>query len=339
MRHRSAIVVAVSGVLLMFGSLSLVLAADSPATPVQRRAVLPILAGDSASLSNSSTATPTPTPPGFGCAGPRTAIRTLSDAGATFARTPSNSSVAGLTSIQKPAQAPGLERLAATETGVVRLTAYIASTATDSGGNLVVQVAQSPNDFSISAGIPLSSCANGASEADKAAFGAARVAVLTSCGATGSQPLGGKIEIEGVPHWATNGAGQPVISLWPVLAFKLADGWTCKGQPPTVTPTATPVPPIDVLYLSVDPQGVDAGGTVRLTAQSEPPGPGHICNPTFTDSESTSWPLPGVAPKATGANGSVWWDIVIPLQAAVGRGSFMVNCNNSGGNAVKIFIN
>ena len=302
------------------------------------RAVLPQLAGDNAAGSGQAA---TSTPQTGQCAGPRSAVRTLSDSAAGFAREASARTLAALLGEAKPATAPE-SRMAPLESSVVRVAVYLEGVRSGSGGSLELRVANGPGDFEVTAGIPGGSCLTGTDQADVAAINAARVAFLQACGAGGSRDLPSpRVIIEGTPHWTGNGDGA-AISLWPVLSFALEDGWTCTGQPPTPTATATPVAPIETLYLSVDPQTVAPGAIVRLTAYAVPAGPGHVCTPFFSEfsppSGQKAKEVGGTVAKTTGADGQVWWDISIPADTAIGRGSFMVTCDGSGGNSVKIFV-
>ena len=303
------------------------------------RAVAPQLAGDSAAgFSIFATTTPvaTATPTGFGCVGARSAIRTLTDGGAGFSRTASATSLSQLLLTAKPESAPGLSRVSP-ETGVVKFEAYIISTA-NGMGSVVANVANSPGDFQVQAGFPLQPCIEDASDADRGAMNSARIALQQACGQPGGGSLGGKVVVEGVPHWREQN-GQQVISIWPVLKFELADGWTCKGVPPTATPTTTPVPDIDVLYLSVNPQFVQVGGSVEVTAMPQPPAPGRSCTfNTYSDADLNSWQdLPGMGTKTTNAEGEASWTVAIPEGAVLGQGRFQVSCEG-GSNAVKIIV-
>jgi len=339
MRHRSAIVSTVCGAFLLFGSLSIVLAQDTPETELSYRAFVPALSGDSASGSGelatstpSPTPSPTPTPIGFGCAGPRSAIRTLTDNAAGFSRTPGEMTIPLLNGLAKPGTVPGLTRLSPLETGVVKVTAFIKSSALDSRGNTVAQIANTAGDFTISAGFPSQNCTTAAADADRGAMNAARVSLVSQCGQPGAiANLGGKVEVTGVPHWTVSN-GEPVISIWPVLEFEVAEGWDCQGQAPTPTPTGTPVPDIDVLILTVLPQNLSVGETTELIASPQPLGPGRVCVPTsFRDGANNPWPLAGVEEKTTGPSGIVSWFITIPEGFAPGSSRFQVRCTDATG--------
>jgi len=340
-QRRLAFVLAVLGLAGMVATLAASSSKADDDTMVFR-AVAPGLAGDSAegfstfATATVKPATPTATPIGLGCAGPRSAIRTLTDGGAGFPRTASNTSLSQLLITPKPDGKPGLTRVSP-ESSVVRFEAYIIST-TNGSGNVVANIANTPGDFQVQAGFPLQNCITDASDADRGAMNGARIALQQACGQPGSGSLGGKVVLEGVPHWREQG-GQQVMSIWPVLKFELADGWNCKGVPPTATPTTTPVPDIDVLYLSVDPQFVEVGQSVLVTAMPQPPAPGRSCTFTsFSDAELNSWQdLPGMGTKTTDAEGEASWTVTIPEGAVLGQGRFQVSCGG-GSNAVKIIV-
>ena len=304
------------------------------------RAFVPSLAGDSAegfSTFATSTPSPSPTPVGFGCAGPRSAIRTLTD-GASFTRTPALTNLTQLLLSAKPSSAPGLARVSP-ESSVVRVEAFIISTSAGSNGNVLANIAHTPGDFQVQAGFPGQSCIAQASDSDRGAMNGARIALQQACGQPGANgSLGGKVIIEGVPHWQQQG-GQQVISIWPVLKFELADGWTCKGVPPTPTPTVTPIPGVSVLYLSVAPQFVERGQPVTVTAMPQPPAPGRSCTfNLFADADLNTWmDLPGMSTKSTDASGQASWSVTIPQGAVTGQGRFQVSCDG-GSNAVKIIV-
>ena len=337
-QRRLALVLAVLGLAGMAATLA---ASSSKAddNTMVFRAVAPQLAGDSAEgFSTFATTTPvaTATPTGFGCVGARSAIRTLTDGGAGFSRTASATSLSQLLLTAKPESAPGLSRVSP-ESSVVKFEAYIISTA-NGMGSVVANVANSPGDFQVQAGFPLQPCIEDASDADRGAMNSARIALQQACGQPGAGSLGGKVVIEGVPHWREQN-GQQVISIWPVLKFQLADGWNCKGVPPTATPTTTPVPDIDVLYLSVNPQFAQVGQDVEVTAMPQPPAPGRSCTlNTYADAGLNTWQnLPGMGTKTTNANGEASWTVAIPEGAALGQGKFQVSCEG-GSNAVKIIV-
>jgi len=342
LHRRLALLLAVVGLAGMVAALAASTSKADDDTMVFR-AVAPGLAGDSsAGFSTFATATvipptPTATPIGLGCAGPRSAIRTLTDGGANFSRTASASNLGQLLLTPKPANPPGLSRVSP-ESSVVRFEAYIISTTAANGG-VVASIANTPGDFQVQAGFPGSGCIGEAADADRGAMNAARIALQQACGQPGSNgSLGGKVVIEGVPHWQQQG-GQTRISIWPVLKFELADGWDCKGVPPTATPTNTPVPGIGTILLSVDPQFVQHGGTVLVTAMPQPPAPGRSCAFNwFQDVNMTGWSdLPGMSTKLTGADGKASWTVAIPAAAALGQGRFQVSCDG-GSNAVKIIV-
>lgn len=303
------------------------------------RAVAPQLAGDSAvGFSTFATTTPiaTATPTGFGCVGARSAIRTLTDGGAGFSRTASNTSLAQLLLTAKPGSAPGLTRVSP-ETGVVKFEAHIISTA-NGMGSVVANIANMPGDFQVQAGFPLQPCIEDASDADRGAMNSARIALQQACGQPGAGSLGGKVVVEGVPHWREQN-GQQVMSIWPVLKFELADGWTCKGAPPASTPTATAVPDTDAIILRVEPGFIRVGETAEVTARPLPTAPGRSCTLNmFVDDELNLWQdLPGMGTKTTNAEGEASWTVAIPEGAVLGQGRFQVSCEG-GSNAVKIIV-
>ena len=335
--------------------LALAVAAFSLAVPAEKgtaddvipRAVLPLLSGDTADgfstfatvTPTKTPATPTATPFPVGCSGPRSAIRTLSDSAAGFEREPADRALPSLINEEKPDSLSGA-RIEPFESEVVRVETWLTGSRGAAGGGRELLLANAPGDFQVVAGMVSGECALTAAEADQTALSMARVAYLTSCGPSTGAKTPVRVIVEGVPHWTYTSNG-PVASIWPVLGFELAEGWTCSGQGPTPTPTTPPAPNIDNLYLQVTPQGVNPGESLTLTATTDPPGEGHTCTPHFfapPDGLTRVDGVPGTGPKQTGADGRVSWTITIPLGTPLGKGSFQVVCNGGGGNAVKIEI-
>ncbi len=330
MNRKTSALVGTLGIALLFIGMAMVSANPTSADDLVARAYVPLLAGDDAT-GNGALATSTPIP--GGCAGPRSAVRTLSDSDAGFEREPVASSLIALLDEQAPSSA-GTARISPLESGVVRIEAYLQGLQSGPGQSLELLLANAPGDFNVVAGMPHGQCTNEASSSDKATLAQVRVAYQTTCGTKTGPRTPVAVVIEAVPHWSL-GPNGPQISLWPILDFQLADGWTCAGVAPTATATPTVVPPIDVLYLSVEPQIVAPGGTVHLTARAEPPGPGHVCTPSFSEFSPPAGLQPvettGTEPALTGADGKVSWDVAIPANTAIGLGRFQVNCDNKGG--------
>ena len=312
--------------------------AQAPAGGLPYRAVAPALAADSApGLATLPAGTPTPTatlPPASAC-GYRAAVRALADpAAAAVDRTPAASSVTGLLALDRPpGLTPASPRQLPSEGRAVQLTAWLRGAIRTPDGGIDLLISTSPDGPLLRARFPGPGCTEGASEADRAAIEAARIAFINRCGVptAGSwRPLGGQAVLVGVPAWGeprpsgTDGAPTG-IELAPVLDFAMPQGATCDpNQPFGPTPTPTPGAALEML-INVNPIRVSRGGQVTVTIiVQEPPPPGGTPIPgpagipcSYTAYDRALAPIASGGPSPTGPGGTVSWTFTVPPDAAL----------------------
>jgi hypothetical protein len=333
MRKLNTLALALIGVALAVGSLSFALAANTATPPITRRAVVPGVAGDTSTFNpGSSTSTPTPTPEVFGCAGLRTNIKILADDDAGFDRTAVASSLFALVNAERPdGITDSSPRFAPFESRVVEVTASLVGFRRTSGGGIELVISAGPGGDLMAASFPSQSCLANASDADRAAANAARIALMQKCGNAPDsgvfKPLGGTATLQGVPFWGakhTDGYGSPSgIELGPVLKFDFNPATECSANAkPTPTPSPTTV--VSEILTSVYPQSLARGDELQITILTVPRTAGKLCGYQLWDAEVNL--VSSSDPVATGADGLVTWSVTIPGDMPIGQARVQPNC-------------
>lgn len=356
MRYLAALAPALLGALLV----SLAAAGSSSTAPQSafpHRIILPAVAADSASAApppatptSPPAPTATPTPAANAACGYRADVRALADPLAgEVDRDPVPRTIATLLALQRP---PGLTaaspRQLDSEGRAVALTAWLRGAMRTPQNTIELLISTGPDAPLLRARLVSTACSQGASDADRAAMEAARIAFLNRCGVPSASqwtPLGGQVTLVGVPAWGeprTSGVdGAPSgIELAPVLAFAMEPGAGCDpGQPFGPTPAPTPGPVLELL-VRVDPYRYVPRGTlvtVTLIVQ-EPPPPGGTPRPgpagiacRFDAYDHTGQRIGGGGPAPTGPGGTVTFTFTIPQDAAAGGpnqpGSVVPRCD------------
>ncbi len=327
----------------LLGALPVSLAAagssrTEPQAAHPHRLIVPAVAADSASgapppATHTPTATVTATPSANAACGYRADIRGLADPLAgQVNRDPAARSVAGLLALDRPAGLGAASpRQLESEGRAVTLTAWLRGAIRTPQNTIELLISTGPEGPLLRARLVSPACSQGASEADRAAMEAARVAFLNRCGVPGASQwtqLGGQATLIGIPAWGeprTSGLdGAPTgIELAPVIAFEMPQGATCSpNQPAGPTPTPTPTTGLEVLT-HVDPIRVARGQQVTVTIivqyRPEPggtpsPGPAGIqCSYSAYDVALNLLAQGGPAP--TGPGGTVSFTFTVPMTA------------------------
>lgn len=330
MRKIHTIALALAGVALGVTSLTFAMAATTATPDLTRRAMLPGIAADSSS-NNPGATTSTPVP--SGCAGFRTPVRILTDAGAGFDRTPVASSLFALVAATRPdGLTDSSARISPFESRVVEVTATLVGFRRTSGGGVELVISQGAGGDIMLAAFPSVSCMADASDADRAAVSSARIALQQVCGNAPDsgvfKPLGGTAKFQGVPFWGskrTDGMGSPSgIELGPVLGFEFNPATSCDANASkTPFPTATATPVLLEILMNVNPQEARPGDTVTLTVITVPAIAGRSCSHKLTDSNSH---IVSQGSKLTGADGKASWVIILPANMPLGQARATPSC-------------
>lgn len=339
MRYLAALAPALLGALLV----SLAAAGSSSTAPqsaLPHRAILPAVAADSA-IDAPPPATPTtppaptatPTLTANAACGYRADVRALADPLAgEVDRAPAARTIATLLALARPAGLTAASpRQLDSEGRAVALTAWLRGAMRTPQNTIELLISTGPEGPLLRARLVSTACSQGASDADRAAMEAARIAFLNRCGVPSASqwtPLGGQVTLVGVPAWGeprTAGLdGAPTgIELAPVLAFEMPQGASCSpSQTPGATTTPTPDADLEVL-VHVDPIRVARGQqvTVTIIVQYRPgpggsptPGPaGILCSYSAYDVALTLLAQGGPAP--TGPAGTVSFTFTVPTWA------------------------
>lgn len=335
MRLPHLAVVAAAGVALAFASLPFALAADQQAPALVRQAVLPVVAGDDSNgfstfATPAPAATSTPAPQLNTCAGQRSPVKTLTDQAAAFDRAAVPSSVFALLELERPTVGPATGRIAPAESGVVELNVWLRGFTRKSSGAIELLISTGPTGPVMMANFPPQGCISDAAQADQSAMTTARIALVNRCGlpiTSGITEIAGPAKVRGVPFWGAqkfdgiSGAGSG-IELGPVLSFEMAEGLDCKPETyANGIPTPTPVPVPDSITIGLIPQTAPVGATVAVTIYTQPAMAGVSCSWEARDHGQGDGlgAIMGVGEtKLTGPDGTVSWELVIPLNALTG---------------------
>jgi hypothetical protein len=330
MRKIHTIALALLGVALGVGSLTLALGAGTPPPTMTRRAIAPLVAGDD-SFGHAVFATPTPLPVG-GCAGLRSDVKTLTDGKASFSRSPQASSVFNLVEATRPAGiTDATARVAGFEDRVVELSVNLNSFRRTSNGGIELVISAGVAGDLMAAIMPGPGCLKDTPTADAAAINAARIAVQQACGnppdSGAMKPIGGTAKLRGVPFWGTkrtDGTGAPSgVELGPALSFEMTGGAECNANPHP-TPTATPTVHIDEILLNLLPQVARRGETVQITVITVPAASGVMCHYDMWDDVGNLLSSP--PPQPTDAEGHAIWQFTVPADMPLGAARVAPRC-------------
>ncbi len=218
-------------------------------TPLQRRAVVPQLAADSAPTLPPS---PSPTQAALQCGEERWAVKTLSDPSATAVNfAPQASTVDGLRALLKPSVGQNTPRISPNEFQAYTIPVALVRMKLEDDRDIHLVVADTISGNTMIVEFPDVACEGAIDSAKKAEMQSARATFTAACGnpsASSFKNLSGFATLTGVAFFdilhGQSGVAPNGVELHPVLAvFNITCSAGSSGTAtatPTVTPTATP---------------------------------------------------------------------------------------------------